>query len=75
MDNYKFFENKECEYFPCHQSKKINCLFCFCPLYEKDCGGHYLILPNDIKDCSCCEIPHTERGYEYVIEKLKEARK
>ncbi len=35
-NNYKFFRNKDCEYFPCHKVKndeKFNCLFCYCPLY------------------------------------------
>lgn len=27
-----------------------------------------------IKDCSGCLIPHGEKGYEYVIEKLKAAQ-
>ena len=40
--NYRFFEHKACEYYPCHRLERINCLFCFCPLYPyADCGGHY----------------------------------
>ncbi|MBQ9912000.1 MAG: hypothetical protein IJM49_03120 [Firmicutes bacterium] len=30
-----FFCNKECKYFPCHETKdpdSFNCLFCYCPL-------------------------------------------
>ena len=45
MENsYKFFENKDCKYYPCHKGlDKINCLFCYCPLYTlgKACGGRY----------------------------------
>ena len=29
--HYNFFQNKECEYFPCHKGVKeedFNCLFC-----------------------------------------------
>ena len=37
MENsYRFFQNKSCEYFPCHEIKDsgdFNCLFCYCPLY------------------------------------------
>ncbi|MBP8030977.1 MAG: metal-binding protein, partial [Acetobacterium sp.] len=34
--NYKFFQHRDCEYFPCHQADDLedfNCLFCYCPLY------------------------------------------
>lgn len=70
--SYKFFENKTCEYYPCHKGlDKINCLFCFCPLYSKeDCGGNYKILPNGVKDCSDCTFPHREENYDKVIEKI-----
>lgn len=69
---YKYFSNKECKYYPCHDTKgrDINCLFCFCPLYSSDCGGNFKILPNGIKDCSDCVLVHTDGGYDYVIEKL-----
>ena len=77
-NSYRYFINKDCKYYPCHamtnDSGVFNCLFCFCPLYyrEGDCGGKFKILPNGIKDCSNCLIPHTEYGYEYIINKLKE---
>ncbi len=69
--SYKFFTNKECEFYPCHNTDRINCLFCFCPLYNyKDCGGNFVILDNGIKDCSNCNLPHSEKGYNYIIQKL-----
>lgn len=69
--SYKFFQNDKCEYFPCHAPQEdFNCMFCFCPLYQKDCGGNYTILSNGIKDCSSCIIPHF--NYDYIIEKLRE---
>lgn len=72
--NYKFFQNNKCEYFPCHKTnnfKTFNCLFCFCPLYTyKDCGGNYTTLPKGVKDCSKCLLPHS--NYDYVVNKLKE---
>ena len=74
-NNYSYFCNKECEYFPCHKvnSDYFNCLFCFCPLYFLDkCGGNYVYTKNGIKDCSNCTIPHSEKGYEYVINKIFE---
>ena len=44
--SYRFFQNRECEYFPCHKTAKedsFNCLFCFCPLYAlgRRCGGSF----------------------------------
>ena len=72
--SYKFFENKDCEFYPCHNSDKINCLFCYCPLYfNYDCGGKYEIIEVkgiEMKDCSNCTIPHNEEGYDYIVNKL-----
>jgi Zn-finger protein len=71
--SYKFFQNKECEYFPCHKKGVTNCVFCYCPLYLYDqCGGHYKILKNGIKDCSNCNLPHSEMGYDYIVGFLKD---
>lgn len=71
MNNYQFFENKQCEYYPCHKFQPINCLFCYCPLYYlKDCGGNYQTLKSGIKDCSNCQLPHTEKGYDYIVNKI-----
>ena len=71
----KFFCNKNCEYFPCHQEideEKFNCLFCYCPLYAlgRDCGGNFLYLDNGIKDCSDCALPHSPDSYDYIMNKL-----
>lgn len=68
---YKFYQNKECEFFPCHGDNSQNCLFCFCPLYPlMDCGGGYHILDNGVKDCSDCKYPHKEENYGEVMEAL-----
>lgn len=72
---FKGFENKDCEYYPCHNFEKINCIFCFCPLYSlNDCGGSYTVLKNGNKDCSNCELPHKDGGYDYVVEFLKKKK-
>ena len=69
--SYKFFENKNCEYYPCHKTTKVNCLFCFCPLYHyENCGGFYKKTEKGIKDCSECLLPHSQGGYEYIIKRL-----
>ena len=68
------FMNVDCEYYPCHDLRAVNCLFCFCPLYRLDCGGDFRILPNGDKDCSDCTIPHEKDGYKIVIRKLREAQ-
>ena len=73
--SYRFFQNKECEYFPCHkmsdnQKKDFSCLFCYCPLYHRnDCGGDFVLLENGCKDCTNCLLPHFQ--YDYVVGKLK----
>lgn len=73
-NNYKYFQNNKCEYFPCHKTNDIenfNCLFCFCPLYAlKDkCGGNFKYAA-DIKDCSDCVLPHGKNGYEFIMSKI-----
>lgn len=68
-------QNKECEFFPCHNTNNLNCLFCFCPLYYLNCEGNYTMTRNGIKDCSNCMIPHVENGYDYIINKIIEASK
>ena len=76
-ENYKFHQNKECEFFPCHKTddpENFNCLFCYCPLYAlgEGCGGNFKILENGFKDCSGCLIPHRRAGYDYIIGKYPE---
>ena len=79
MNNSRFFCNKECEYFPCHKTdspEDFNCLFCYCPLYSmgENCGGNFTYIDNKIKDCSQCEIPHSAKNYDYIINKLSEIK-
>ncbi|MDF2520077.1 MAG: metal-binding protein [Clostridia bacterium] len=77
-NNYRFFQNKECEYFPCHKVKNdenFNCLFCYCPLYFlEECGGNH-IDNMGIKDCTNCLIPHSENGYDYIVDKIMSANR
>lgn len=75
-NSYKFFENKDCKYFPCHNiddNSNFNCLFCFCPLYFLDdrCGGNFSYIKGDIKNCSNCILPHKPDYYDVIIDKLK----
>ena len=75
--NYKFFNHKDCEYFPCHKTNdpdNFNCLFCYCPLYAlKDkCGGNFRYTDNGIKDCSNCFLPHRRDNYDYIIRKFQD---
>ena len=77
MSHYDFFQNKECEYFPCHGNADPNCfscLFCFCPLYAlgDQCGGHFSYTKEGIKDCSGCLIPHRRENYDRICEKMKQ---
>lgn len=72
----RYFENLDCEFYPCHSLERMNCLFCFCPLYRlEDCGGNpsYIMTVEGrkIKDCSDCVFPHIEENYARVIERLE----
>lgn len=75
MPNYDFFQNTNCEYFPCHKCddpEKFSCLFCYCPLYAlgEDCGGNFTYTQNGIKDCSACLRPHKRENYESISREM-----
>ena len=75
MASYRYFQNRECEYFPCHAGanpENFNCLFCFCPLYAlgKECGGAFTYTQEGIKDCSQCLKPHRSENYDRIMEKM-----
>ncbi|MGL4687059.1 MAG: cysteine-rich small domain-containing protein [Fusobacteriaceae bacterium] len=78
MNNYKFFNNCTCEFFPCHDFKnkeEFNCLFCYCPIYMlgENCGGNFKYTPHGIKDCSDCKLPHIkDAGYAHIQKKMME---
>lgn len=72
----KFFENRECKYFPCHKHDgDFNCLFCFCPLYDlKNCPGDNMIIEKDdkkIKSCINCNYPHKPENYDTIMQLLR----
>ena len=72
MENYKFFQNKNCEYFPCHKCdnpESFSCLFCYCPLYAlgEKCGGNFTYTEQGIKDCSGCLRPHRKENYDSIM--------
>ncbi|MBE7043704.1 MAG: metal-binding protein [Ruminococcaceae bacterium] len=73
MENsYRFFENKGCQYYPCHKGMDHqNCLFCYCPLYSMEyCPGEYQYIESNgkmIKECSGCTFPHKAENYDVII--------
>lgn len=78
MENsYKYFENKACNYYPCHQGMHtINCLFCYCPLYPLTaCPGEYTHIDANekkVKDCTNCTFPHKAENYDRIVAILSE---
>ena len=75
MSNYDFFQNKQCEYFPCHAGADpatFSCIFCYCPLYSlgDKCGGKFTYLENGVKDCSNCLRPHKRENYDAIQKKM-----
>ena len=64
-DNFKFFENKKCEYYPCHKGiDKINCIFCYCPWFN---GCEF----KKHRECKDCLFPHHKENYDDMVEGLK----
>ena len=81
MDNpirhYAFFQNRLCEYFPCHTGiaeENFNCLFCYCPLYMlgNHCGGSFTHTEKGFKSCMNCTYPHHKDNYESIIARYGE---
>jgi Zn-finger protein len=74
-ENYKFNQNRKCEFFPCHETvdeDSFNCLFCYCPLYMlgDGCGGNPSYTGKGIKDCSKCAYPHVGKSFDFVMSKM-----
>ena len=72
--HYSYFQNKECEYFPCHEGadpENFSCIFCYCPLYALGdrCGGAFRYSENGYKACSLCQIPHKRENYGRILER------
>ena len=75
MRHYACFQNRECEFYPCHPGAdpaRFNCLFCYCPLYPMAvCGGDY-VNRNGVKDCTPCLYPHDPDNYDEICARLGE---
>lgn len=74
-NSYRYFENRDCQYYPCHEGMtELNCLFCYCPLYglEHCPGNHKYIEVNGtkIKECTDCIFPHQAENYDTIIKFL-----
>ena len=74
--NYKFFQNRACEMFPCHKTddpENFNCLFCFCPLYfsGEQCGGNFHYTEKGRKSCIDCTFPHKKENYDALMAKIR----
>lgn len=78
--SYKFHQNRDCEFFPCHKGVRedeFNCLFCYCPLYTlgKECGGNPKFLADGTKSCEECVAPHNgEAAYTFVLSKWEKIK-
>ena len=75
--HYQFFNHVACEFYPCHDmpAEKLNCLFCFCPLYclGDACGGAFTYV-GDVKDCSACTLPHRRENYAYIMRQFERVK-
>jgi len=66
-NNYKFFQNTDCKYYPCHKGlTSINCMFCYCPLFTTEQCQNKLQF-----DCANCLFPHKRTNYKKVVDLLE----
>ncbi len=80
MENsYRYFENRACKYYPCHDMEHINCLFCYCPLnHMEHCPGTFKFVEingKQVKDCSACCFPHEAENYDTIMQFLSGVEK
>lgn len=76
---YAFFQNRACEFFPCHRTSRpqeFNCLFCYCPLYALGdrCGGNFSYTEDGVKVCTECMFPHVRANYGRVLDKYPQIK-
>ena len=76
-ENYKFFQHRSCEYFPCHKGigeEDFNCLFCYCPLYAlgAKCGGNFYYNEKGYKVCTECCFPHVRENHAKIVARYPE---
>ena len=67
-NNWKTFQHRKCEFFPCHEGadkKTFSCLQCYCPIYWF-CGSRIGGL-----DCKDCMFPHDPKMHGAMQECLK----
>ena len=73
-NSYRYFENRDCKFYPCHDMEDMNCLFCYCPLHHMEpCPGSPKYIEkngNRVKDCSTCTFPHDKENYDLVVQCL-----
>ena len=75
-ESYRFFENKQWKYFPCHEGlEHFNCLFCYCPLYHLEhCPGKHTYIEigeKRVKSCMGCTFPHQPENYDKIIKLIE----
>ena len=75
--HYSFFQNRDCEFFPCHEGvpeEDFNCLFCYCPLYAlgEKCGGGYVYTEKGVKSCERCAFTHRRERYALLLKRFPE---
>ena len=69
----RFFQNRACPYFPCHEGvseQAFNCLFCYCPLYALGpyCGGSFCYTEQGVKNCINCTLLHDGDGGSDIVQ-------
>ena len=69
-NNSKFFQNRDCEYWMCHEGvdeDTFSCLFCYCPWFYH-CGS------KELTPCETCTVPHHGDSYDMIIRGIKAIR-
>ena len=77
MENsYRFFENRYCRFYPCHEGiSDLNCMFCYCPFYQdENCPGnpeYKQISGKTLRVCTECLFPHLPENYDVIMDILR----
>ena len=57
------FQDKDCEYYPCHNMDDMYCNKCYCSIYPCKNTKYGVYLKNGVWSCKKCTLVHTK---EYV---------
>ena len=75
-ENYKFFQHKDCEFFPCTRliNRRIStaCSAIVLCMRSATNAWNFQYTDTGFKDCTNCMFPHVRSNYEKILERYQD---